>query len=123
MSMLWGYHTRPISTAVAEISAAQAARNAREAQREASAAEQQVDRLTLVCMAMWELLSAKTDLTEDDLIAKVREIDLRDGVEDGKLTVQGKQCPSCNRVMSRRHSRCLYCGAEDLQSTAFDPLL
>jgi hypothetical protein len=122
MSLIWGYHPQPVS-AVAEIGAAQAARNAREAQRDAATAEQNVDRLTLICMAMWELVSAKTDLTEDDLVAKVREIDLRDGVEDGKLKIQANQCPQCDRMMSRRHSRCLYCGAEDLQATAFEPLL
>ena len=122
MSLLWGYHPRSMSTA-AEIEAAGAAREAREAKRDAADVEENIDRLTLVCMAMWELLSAKTDLTEDDLVAKVHEIDLRDGVADGKLKVQAKRCPQCDRVMSQRHSRCLYCGAEDLQATAFDPLL
>ncbi len=81
--------------------------------------EDRLDRLTLINMAMWSLLSEKTSLTPADLAQRVREIDLADGKEDGKLTRTLKTCRKCNRVMSPRHSKCLYCGSVDLSSDPF----
>jgi len=93
---------------------------ARDAQQEVRHLEGRLDRLTLVCMALWELLKERGELTEEDLATKVREIDLRDGVADGKVTKQIKHCPKCDRVMSPRHQACMYCGAVDLHVTPFD---
>jgi len=70
------------------------------------------ERLALVCQAMWELLRESNGLTEEDLIAKVREVDLRDGRADGRSGATPRDCPSCSRTNSSRHDRCLYCGAE-----------
>ncbi|MCE5325340.1 MAG: hypothetical protein LLG01_02890 [Planctomycetaceae bacterium] len=81
--------------------------------------EDRLDRLTLICMAMWSLLSEKTTLTPADLAQRVKEIDLADGKEDGRLTRTIKTCHKCNRVMSPRHSKCLYCGSVDLSSDPF----
>ena len=79
-----------------------------------------VDELALTCAAMWSLLEEKTSLTNEDLLAKIRETDLKDGVADGKMTRTVKQCPSCGRTMSERHKRCLYCGAVELKTTPFE---
>ena len=80
---------------------------------------ERIDRLVLINNAMWELLAERTQLAEGDLVDKIREIDLRDGVEDGKLRMVLK-CPKCARMMSQRHGRCLYCGEESLETTPFD---
>mgnify|MGYP004142731505 CR=1 FL=1 len=82
--------------------------------------EERIERLTLVCMAMWSLLQDKTNLTEEDLLERVKMLDLMDGVQDGKATRTVKRCPHCNRPMSPRHTRCLYCGYEELVKSAFD---
>ncbi|MBN1555999.1 MAG: zinc-ribbon domain-containing protein [Phycisphaerae bacterium] len=82
--------------------------------------EDRLDKLLLVCSALWELLRDRTDLTEDDLLAKVQEVDLRDGQADGKITRTVKKCPKCGRTMSPRHKQCLYCGEPDLSAGAFD---
>ena len=66
-----------------------------------------IDRLSLVCMALWELLQQETGVSEEDLVSKVKEIDLRDGTLDGKLTKKVAQCSQCGRVLSRKHGRCL----------------
>ena len=84
--------------------------------------EAEIDKLSLICMAMWRLLEERTSLTEKDLLDKVSELDLQDGKADGKLAKPVSRCVACNRVMSRRHTRCLYCGAERLVETAFDVL-
>ena len=81
--------------------------------------EQSIDKLLLIQRAVWELTAEKLALGDGELEAKVQEIDLRDGAEDGKLRV-ARQCPKCERVVSRKHDRCLYCGAEDLGPDVFD---
>ena len=70
-----------------------------------------IDQLLLVNSAMWELLAEKTGLTENDLVAKVAEIDARDGVADGKLTYTPVKCPQCQRTIFPKQEKCLYCGA------------
>jgi len=85
--------------------------------------EARLEKLSLVCAAMWELLREKTGLTEEDLKVCVRQIDLVDGRADGKVAKTVSRCAKCDRVMSARHTRCLYCGAESLEATAFDSVL
>ncbi len=82
--------------------------------------EDRLERLALVCMAMWSLIQSQTDLTEDDLLERVKEIDLMDGVADGKITHQVCRCGACDRPVSSRHTRCIYCGSEQLVACAFD---
>jgi hypothetical protein len=82
--------------------------------------EARVDKLVLVCRSLWELVRDNTSLTEDDLMNKVLELDLRDGVADGKMSPGVQQCAHCGRTMSPRHARCLYCGREDATQEAFD---
>ena len=84
--------------------------------------EDRIDRLTLVSMAMWSLLQDKTKLTEEDLLERVKTLDLMDGVADSKATRTMQRCQKCNRPMSMRHQRCLYCGHEKLVQSAFDKL-
>ena len=71
-----------------------------------------IDKLTLACQAMWELLRERhDDLTDQMLLDKMREIDLRDGVADGRITTGSVTCPSCDRMTSARTGKCQYCGA------------
>lgn len=72
---------------------------------------QRLESLTLVCMAMWELMKEQ-GVTEEQLARKVQELDLQDGRLDGRLKADRNQvtCLHCERVISRRHRRCLYCG-------------
>ena len=72
--------------------------------------EQEVRRLALMNQALWEVLRQRLGLTDEDLLRKVKEVDLRDGVEDGRMTEVGLECPTCGRVSSSKHWRCLYCG-------------
>lgn len=84
--------------------------------------EDRLDRLSLVCMAMWSLLQDKTGVTEEELLDRVRTLDLIDGVEDKKATRTVARCGRCQRTMSNRHRRCLYCGFEKLAESAFDAM-
>ncbi|HEO71588.1 MAG TPA: hypothetical protein ENN80_10015 [Candidatus Hydrogenedentes bacterium] len=74
--------------------------------------EHHMARLSLLNQALWELIRERAHLTDADLEEKAREIDLRDGVEDGKITGTPVRCPSCGRVSNSKHYRCMYCGLE-----------
>jgi hypothetical protein len=73
--------------------------------------QRHVERLSLACQAMWELLRLCSDVTEDDLEKKILEIDGRDGSVDGKIGVQALDCPACGRKTSSKRSSCVMCGA------------
>ncbi|MDX9971495.1 MAG: hypothetical protein RBU21_00755 [FCB group bacterium] len=72
--------------------------------------EHQIARINLLNQALWELLRERAKMTDNDLLAKIKEVDLRDGIEDGRMTVTPLECPSCGRVSSSKHWKCLYCG-------------
>ena len=118
-SHMFGYDGN-LNASYAASQARDAGTSAREASRSARQIEDRHERLALVCMAMWSLLMDKTDLTEQDLIARMKMLDRMDGVADGKATQGVMKCTACNRTMSPRHDKCLYCGQSKLVSSAFD---
>jgi len=73
--------------------------------------EGSLHRMALVSQALWELVRGRLDLSEADIMGKVSEIDLRDGSSDGRMSPRVTLCPNCNRTLSTRNTRCLYCGA------------
>jgi hypothetical protein len=100
---------------------------AHDAKRKAASVRSQVadlrsafDKMLLINRALWEFLAERTGLTEEQLVEKVNEIDLRDGQLDGKLTKRVRECPSCHRTLYKGHRHCLYCGAEDPGADVFD---
>ncbi len=69
--------------------------------------------------ALWELMRDRMGITEEQFNEKLYEIDMRDGVLDGKNQRSDVQkCPKCNRPVSARHSACIYCG-EVLDESVF----
>ncbi len=67
-------------------------------------------RMALASQAMWELLRTRLGVTEEELLATMKEIDLRDGKLDGRMSAQVTKCPQCQRTVGNRHARCIYCG-------------
>ena len=72
--------------------------------------EANLSKVLMINEALWEILRDKLDLTDEDLNAKLYEIDMRDGVLDGKNQRSISECPSCQRKVSPRHPACIYCG-------------
>ena len=60
--------------------------------------------------ALWELIRDQHGLTEKDLHEKLYEVDMRDGVLDGKHQRKAVTCPNCSHAISPRHPACIYCG-------------
>lgn len=71
----------------------------------------QVDKLELIVEALWRHLKRHTELTDEDLIETISQIDLEDGKYDGKKETKSfRDCPGCKRRISKSHTKCFYCG-------------
>src|SRR5687768_11321747 len=71
---------------------------------------QRLERLALLCQAMWEMLRERVEFSDDQLAAKVREVDLRDGREDGRRGERVLECPHCRNSVNSQSPRCVVCG-------------
>ncbi|MDA1053775.1 MAG: hypothetical protein O3C40_25280 [Planctomycetota bacterium] len=94
----------------AQSSAADAFRRADQVRRDVDRSQATIDALALSCAAMWELLSEKLGVADQELMAKIEEIDLRDGKLDGKMPSAKQECPDCTRNNNSKRVRCIYCG-------------
>jgi hypothetical protein len=74
--------------------------------------ERRVNRLSLICQAMWELVREKTSITDQQLADKILEVDLRDGQTDGKIAPVMIECPNCHKPTNSRRPTCVSCGVE-----------
>ena len=90
--------------------ASRAESTSRNAQREVRHLRASLNKAMLICETLWELLRDSTKLTEQDLYKKMYEVDMRDGVLDGKNQRKAVECGQCGRTVSSRHPACLYCG-------------
>jgi hypothetical protein len=97
--------------------AQRAASQARDAEQRVKALEESLAKTMLICESLWEILRERAGVTDETLFEKIREVDLRDGVLDGKNQFKPTECPSCARRLSARHARCLYCGHRFEKST------
>ena len=85
---------------------------AREARSKGERTQFELDRLYMITEALWEILKRQTGFTDEVLVEMIREIDLRDGVEDGKISRKAEKvtCTGCGRNVVQRQAKCLYCG-------------
>jgi len=81
------------------------------AKRQIARLESKIDGLALVSQALWELVRERTNLTDEDIRAKMSEIDQRDGRVDGRLLGGPTACKGCGRPVHSRQSTCMYCGS------------
>ncbi len=98
-----GAYTAMHDSAAAKTKASQAAERVR-------VLEANLAKVLMINEALWEILRDKLDLTDEELNQKLYEIDMRDGVLDGKNQRSVSECPSCHRKVSPRHPACIYCG-------------
>ncbi|NWK57819.1 zinc ribbon domain-containing protein [Verrucomicrobiaceae bacterium N1E253] len=73
--------------------------------------QRQVDKMALVNQALYELLRDRTGITDEDLRRKIRDIDKRDGAEDGKIKASPLRCPKCGGAVTVGALSCQTCGA------------
>ena len=92
---------------------------ARRAEQGTDDLRRQLDRLQLICEAMWTIVKERTGVDDAELARLVEEIDLRDGKLDGRAAPAAQACARCRRVVSVRTGVCLYCGTQNFKQTAF----
>ena len=121
MSFLWDAYQaaqiRQLDTRLDVVQDAQAREEA--AHRVAIELDEKINRLALICRAMFELLQPSGGISDARLAAKIQEIDERDGQADGRMTPRGQVCPKCGATMSARFGRCLFCGYRDPSASPF----
>ncbi len=83
---------------------------AREAKQEVQKLRDDIDHLTLITQALWEVVKQKTDLKDEVLVAMISEMDARDGKIDGRYVKVPEQCPQCSRPVTVSTNSCVYCG-------------
>ena len=115
IGIIWDlYQSHRINQLDGRIGDVQASRTQDQVARDAAAGlEEKVDRLALICCALFELVQASGGISEEQLRKKIAEVDLRDGVQDDRITPQAKKCPKCGAMMSPKFRRCLFCGHKD----------
>ncbi|MCU1498857.1 MAG: hypothetical protein JWM47_2810 [Acidimicrobiales bacterium] len=84
------------------------------------AMEDRLERLLLLTDAMWELLSEKAAVSEAMLLAKVVEIDGRDGSVDGRRVRLARRCDQCGAAVEKGRATCMFCGHALAAPAAFD---
>lgn len=92
------------------VASRQASRRNTRADRDMKIINANLSKILMINEALWELIRDKHGLTETDLHEKLYEIDMRDGVLDGKNQRKASECSGCGRMVSARHPACLYCG-------------
>lgn len=90
------------------------------AQRGVEAVEDRFEKLLLMTEAVWELLSERAGVTDADLLAKLQEIDARDGTVDGRRAGMVQRCESCHAAIEKGRATCLFCGHPAPKLVAFD---
>jgi len=96
-----------------------ASRAADSAKNEAMHAQEDLDVMLLKMQAMWEVISEKLRISDEELLSKIKEIDLRDGVVDGKARLEPVICDTCSKPNNAKRRNCLYCGKEPAKKKAF----
>lgn len=85
--------------------------DARRATTKAESLQFDIERLLMITEALWTLMKDEHGYSDEQLIEKIADIDMRDGKLDGKVnTPQIMKCPNCGRTLMKHHPACLYCG-------------
>lgn len=75
--------------------------------------EQRHEKLALICQTLWEIIQEKIPVKDEDLLKRMEEIDLRDGIKDGRIGESIIECRKCGRKIRSRRQFCIYCGEEN----------
>lgn len=77
-------------------------------QHELQSLRRQVLHQNQLMESMWTILKTKLDLSDDDLLKVVLEVEKREKKEDAIA----KTCPNCSRHLQKHSKVCIYCGSE-----------
>ncbi len=93
----------------------------RQTNYELDGVDQRIERLTLICEAMWQLVCETTGLTDEHLAYKLDQLDVSDGRRDMKRQKTSTPC-SCGAMVPAKSLLCQFCGAEPPPRSVFDTI-
>jgi hypothetical protein len=111
LSLLEFHQNRKI--AQAEAAAADAKHKAVTVESRVEELEHRQEKLALICQTLWEIIEEKIPVNPEDLFKRMEEIDLRDGIKDGRIGESIFECRKCGRKIRSRRQFCIYCGEEN----------
>ena len=82
--------------------------------------EQRVQKLTTFSEALWSLIQEQTELTDEDLLARVKELQAANTTPEGQP--KAAPCPKCGRPIQGGGNHCIYCGAAARPETVVEKL-
>jgi hypothetical protein len=100
----------------AEDTASEARQRVREQETAVTELERQVERLTIVVIALAEILRDRHGTPAEVIEAKMQEVERRGAT----LRPRPKRCGECGRLSDPGHANCIYCG-KPLASEPFLP--
>ncbi|HEX9854996.1 MAG TPA: hypothetical protein VGC47_06760 [Acidimicrobiia bacterium] len=110
MNFMWGYlmgsRDQSLNRAAASSMSAPSTPEAK-----VMALHDRIDRLVLVVQAMWALLE-ESGLSPEQLEAKIGELDMLDGHEDGRVTRSATECRHCGAAVPPHRTTCQFCGGD-----------
>ena len=87
-------------------------RDSRTLERDVVQLHADVERLLLISEALWRIVREKCEITDADLTQEIEKLDLEDGLPDyRKKPTAPRNCPKCQRVLSKKRAVCSICGA------------
>lgn len=72
--------------------------------------DDRIDRLLLLVEAMWSLLRDQ-GYTDEELAARLAELDAADGTSDSRRTTLAQDCRECGSKVAAGLAACQFCGA------------
>ncbi len=72
--------------------------------------EESLNRLAIICEAMWELLKNRANFTEEELDVIINRISEDKIIASGANPDTSIRCPRCNAVVNAKLGRCEFCG-------------
>ncbi len=93
----------------------------RRSRDEILALNERIDRLVAMNEALWELIAARTGLTDVDLADRLAELDESDGVRDGRRQRVPAECP-CGAKIAATSRCCVFCGLDAPSRSPFDSI-
>lgn len=78
--------------------------------------ERRLDRTELLLEAVVRVVRDRNLVSEEAIRELIAQIDLEDGVEDGRIgqdrSARAPKCHSCGRPVNPRRTQCVYCHVE-----------
>ncbi len=118
---MWGYVMGQKSAAQASAFARSAgSADALTSTRKLNDVDDRIDRLVLLVQAMWAMLREQ-GFSDEQLAAKLAELDGADGAVDGVRAKRPTDCRSCGSKIAAGLRACQFCGETVPDAVTLDP--